>query len=240
MNGLGTIANVLAIIAGGLIGILFRSRIKTSYRESLMHANGICVFLIGVGGAIEEMLKADHSGSLSGGILMMIISFGLGTFSGELINIEGQLEKLGQWLKTRLSGRDDGGFVNAFVTASLVVCIGAMAVVGSIQDGLRADHSILFAKAILDFVIILVMSASMGKGCVFSAIPVALFQGSITISAKMIGPLMTEQALANISLTGSAMIACIGINILWGTKIKVANMLPTLAFAGAMAFIAYG
>ena len=127
--------------------------------------------------------------------------------------------------------------MDAFVTASLTVCIGAMAIVGSIQDGILGDYSILAAKAVLDRIIILVMTCSMGKGCIFSAIPVAVFQGSITALAGLIRPLMTEAALGNLSMIGSILIFCVGVNLVWGKKLKVANMLPAVVFAVAAAFL---
>ena len=127
--------------------------------------------------------------------------------------------------------------MDAFVTASLTVCIGAMAIVGSIQDGILGDYSILAAKAVLDLIIILVMTCSMGKGCIFSAIPVAVFQGSITALAGLIRPLMTEAALGNLSMIGSILIFCVGVNLVWGKKLKVANMLPAVVFAVAAAFL---
>ena len=124
-----------------------------------------------------------------------------------------------------------------FVTASLTVCIGAMAVVGSIKDGIEGDISILTTKAILDLIIVMVMTCSLGKGCIFSAIPVAVFQGTITALARLIKPLMTEAASANLSLIGSVLIFCVGVNLVWGKKIKVANLLPSLVFAVAISFI---
>lgn len=127
--------------------------------------------------------------------------------------------------------------VDGFVTASLTVCIGAMAVVGAIKDGLTGDYSILAAKAVLDFIIIVIMTASLGKGCIFSAIPVAVFQGAITLLAKLIEPIMTETALSYLSMTGSMLIFCVGVNLLWGKKIKVANLLPTIVFAVIWALV---
>ena len=126
--------------------------------------------------------------------------------------------------------------MEGFVTASLTVCIGAMAVVGAIQDGVYGDYSVLAAKAVLDLIIIIIMTASMGKGCIFSAIPVALFQGSITILSTFLEPLMTEAALSNLSLTGSILIFCVGVNLIWEKKLRVANMLPALLVAVAWAF----
>ena len=123
------------------------------------------------------------------------------------------------------------------MTASLTVCIGAMAVVGSIQDGISGDYSVLAAKAVLDLIIILVMTAAMGKGCIFSAIPVFLFQGTITRLSRFIEPVMTSAALSNLSLTGNILIFCVGVNLVWGKKIKVANLLPTIVIAVVWAVI---
>lgn len=164
--------------------------------------------------------------------MMVIGSFTLGSLAGEWLNIEYYLEQFGTWLKARTKS-EDSRFVDAFVTASLTVCIGAMAVVGAIRDGIYGDYSILTAKAVLDLIIIMVMTASMGKGCVFSAIPVALFQGSVTLLARLVEPIMTQSALDNLSLTGSMLIFCVGVNLIWGKKVKVANMLPTLLIAVA-------
>lgn len=127
--------------------------------------------------------------------------------------------------------------MDAFVTASLTVCIGAMAIVGSIQDGIRGNYSILTAKAVLDFILVMVMTCSMGKGCLFSAIPVAVFQGSITALAGLVAPLMTDAALNNLSFIGSILIFCVGVNLIWGKNIRVANLLPAVVFAAAAAFL---
>ena len=127
--------------------------------------------------------------------------------------------------------------MDAFVTASLTVCIGAMAIVGSIQAGIRGNYSILTAKAVLDFILVMVMTCSMGKGCLFSAIPVAVFQGSITALAGLVAPLMTDAALNNLSFIGSILIFCVGINLIWGKNIRVANLLPAVVFAAAAAFL---
>lgn len=123
------------------------------------------------------------------------------------------------------------------MTASLTVCIGAMAIVGAIQDGIWGDYSILATKAVLDLVIIMVMTSSMGKGCVFSAVPVAVLQGTITLLARFVKPLMTEEALSNISLIGSILIFCVGLNLVWGKKVRVANLLPALVVTVVVAFL---
>lgn len=131
----------------------------------------------------------------------------------------------------------DGRFVHGFVTASLTVCIGAMAIVGAIQDGMTGDWSILAAKSVLDLIIVMVMTCAMGKGCMFSAIPVFLFEGAITLLAVLVEPLMTEVALNYISFIGSILIFCVGVNLVWERGIRVANMLPALVFAVGCAFM---
>lgn len=231
MIGLGTIINVACIVCGGLLGLAFGKRLPDRFQHILIQTASICVLFLGIGGCMEKMLQVTADGLVSSGSIMMILCFVLGSVVGEFINLDRRLEQFGVWLKEKSGSGGDASFVDAFVTASLTVCIGAMAVVGAVQDGIYGNYSILAAKAVLDFIIILVMSASMGKGCMFSAIPVGLFQGSITLLAVFVEPFLTDSALANLSLTGSIMIFCIGVNLIWDVKIKVANMLPTLLFA---------
>ena len=169
--------------------------------------------------------------------MLIIGCLAIGAFVGELLNIEAGFERFGQWLKIKTGNAKDKGFVDAFVTASLTVCIGAMAIVGSIQDGIAGDYSILATKAVLDLIIIMVMTCSMGRGCVFSAVPVAMLQGSITALAGLVKPLMTDAALANLSLVGNVLIFCVGINLVWGKKIRVANLLPAVVLAVIAAFL---
>ena len=237
MIGLGTIINCVAIIVGGVFGLLFGKLLKERVQETLQKANGICVLFIGIAGAMEGMLRLSGSTLSSGRSMLIIASLALGALVGELINIEHWVERFGEWLKIKTGNAKDKDFVNGFVTASLTVCIGAMAVVGSIKDGIEGDISILTTKAILDLIIVMVITCSLGKGCIFSAIPVAVFQGTITALARLIKPLMTEAASANLSLIGSVLIFCVGVNLVWGKKIKVANLLPSLVFAVAISFI---
>ena len=236
MIGLGTIINTAAIILGGIAGGLFGKRLTERYQDTLMKACGLCVIFLGIAGALEKMFTVQNGSIVSGGTMMMIASFAIGSLVGEGINIEHHMNRFGEWLKVKSGNSKDKIFVDAFVTASLTVCVGAMAIVGSIQDGILGDYNTLLMKAILDFVIICVMTASMGKGCAFSAIPVALFQGSITILARGIEPIMTEPALNNLSLVGSMLIFCVGVNLVWEKKFKVANMLPAIVVAVIWAF----
>lgn len=236
MIGLGTIYNVVGIVIGGLGGILFGKWIKPRFQQTLLQAVGICVMFLGIIGCLQEVFTVTQDGLESGGTMMMIGSFAIGVLLGELLNLEGKMERFGEYLKRKSKSDGDSSFVNGFVTASLTVCIGAMAVVGAIQDGIYGDSSVLMAKALLDLIIVAVMAASMGKGCVFSAIPVAVFQGVITLLARQLEPLLTEQALSNLSLTGSILIFCVGANLIWEKKFRVANMLPAIIVAIVWSF----
>lgn len=239
MYGLGTIINTAAILAGGLGGALFGRFLSDSCQDTLTKVCGVSTLFIAVSGALEGMLTVENGAVTSGGSMLIIGCLAIGAIIGELLKIEDAFERFGQWLKVKTGNARDKGFVNAFVTASLTVCIGAMAIVGSIQDGITGDYSILATKAVLDLIIIMVMSCSLGKGAVFSAIPVAVFQGSITALAGLVRPLMTEGALANLSLVGNILIFCVGVNLVWGKKIKVANLLPAIVVAVIAAFLPF-
>ncbi len=234
---MGTIINVAAIIVGGIIGLLCGSRLEEKYQNTAVTCCGLCTLFIGITGALSGMFSVADGKLETAGTMMTIICFVLGGFVGEFFDIDGNLERFGNWLKKKTGSEGDGGFVNAFVTVSLTVSIGAMAIVGSIQDGIYGDYSTLAAKSVLDFVILIVFAASMGKGAIFSAIPVGLLQGGVTLLSRFIEPIMTPAALSNISITGSILIFGVGINLLWPKKIKVANLLPTLIFAVIWAFL---
>jgi uncharacterized membrane protein YqgA involved in biofilm formation len=238
MYGLGTIINTVAIVLGGVLGLLFGKLIKARHQDSLGKACGIAVLFIGIAGALEGIMSLADDGSLvSGRSLLIVVCLTLGALVGELINIEGWFERFGEFLKRKTGSSGDNNFVNGFLSASFTVCIGAMAIVGAIEDGVSGDFSILLTKSILDFIIIMVMTGSLGKGCIFSAIPVAILQGGVTLLARFIAPLLTAAALGNLSMIGSILIFCVGLNLVWGRKIRVANLLPAIIFAVAAAFL---
>ena len=237
MIGLGTLINILGIVAGGVCGLIFGKMLKKEHQDSLGVAAGVSVLFLGIAGAMEGMLTMADGKVTSGNSMVLIISIMLGTLVGELLGIENWFTRLGEWLKMKTGNAKDGGFVDGFVTASLTVCIGAMAIMGAIEDGIMGDYSLLTAKAVLDFIIIMVMAASLGKGAVFSAVPVGLWQGAVTILARLIKPLMTELSLLYLSCVDSGVIFCVGINLVWGKKVNVANMLPAIIFAVIAAFI---
>jgi len=240
MYGLGTLINTAAIIVGGLLGLLFGKLISERFQDTLRKACGICVLFIGIAGALEGMITVNEDGSLSAGKSLLIIAcIALGSFIGELINIEGGFEKFGEWLKKKTGSSKDNHFIDGFVSASFTVCIGAMAIVGAMKDAIYGDISILVTKSILDFIIVMIMAGSLGKGCIFSAIPVAILQGSVTALSVVIVPIMTEAALLNLSTVGSILIFCVGLNLVWDKKVKVANMLPSIIFAVAAAFLPF-
>lgn len=231
MIGMGTVVNVLAIIVGGLIGLLFKGGLKAHYQEAVIKALGLCTLFIGASGALPGMLVVED-GLLTGvsmkETLGMILSLALGTLIGEWLDFDGKMERLGAWLKEKATRGDDNQFIQGFVTASLTVCIGAMAIVGAIQDGLSGDPSTLFTKAILDFLIVMIFASTYGKGAIFSALPVGVLQGAVTLCAGLLAPVFSAAVIANLSFLGSILIFCVGVNLAFGNKFRVANMLPAL------------
>ena len=231
MIGLGTIINTASIIVAGIVGHFAGNLFKEEQQESVGRVCGISVLFIAIAGAMEGMLKPDGGALTATNTMLVVICVVLGTFIGELMRIESWFISFGEWLKKKTGNEGDRNFVNAFVTASLTVSIGAMAIVGSIEDGISQDYTTLALKSVLDFVIIVVMTSSLGKGCAFSAIPVFVFEGCMTLFAHLISPIMTAAAVANLSMIGSILIFCVGVNLVWDTKLRVANMLPAVILA---------
>lgn len=239
MIGTGTIINVLAIVIGGGIGLLGGKWLNERTQETLIRSMAVCVLFVAIGGVMTEMLVLEDGGLTTQGTLMLVISMALGGLVGELLNLDDRLEGFGRWLREKSGNSRDTRFLDGFITATMTVSIGAMAIVGAVQDGIYGDYTVLAAKSLMDFVIILVMASSMGKGCLFSAIPVGILQGSVTVLARLVQPLLTETALSNLSLVGSALIFCVGLNLIWKKTIRVANLLPALLFAIGYAFLPF-
>lgn len=245
MIGLGTIVNAAAIVVGGLGGLVSRRFLKERYQETIMKAMGFAIIMMALSSTLSQMFVvniAEKAGQLRGsldvqGTMMMIISLAAGALLGEIINLNHWFERFGTWLRDKTGNQKDGQFIDAFVSASLTVCVGAMAVIGAIQDGINGSHDTLYAKAILDLIIIMLMTASLGKGCIFSAIPVLIFQGIITILARQAVPIMTEKAVSNLALVGNVLILCVGVNLIWPKTIRVANVLPALIIAVLFALL---
>lgn len=240
MPGLGTIVNAAAVILGALAGMLFGRLINENIRDSLMKVLGLCVMFLGAAGAFSGMLTINGGSLESSGTMLMIVSLVVGTLAGELLKIENGLDRFGDWLRKKVKADGDRGFTTAFVNTSLVICVGAMAVVGSIEDGISGDHTTLFAKALLDFLIVIIMSSTMGLGCLFAFIPITILQGSITALARLCEPLLSMgTVIGDMSLVGSVMIFCVGVNLAFGKKFKVGNMLPSLIVAIVYSLISY-
>jgi len=213
---LGTFVNCLAIIAGSMVGLLFKNGIPDRYNQTVMQAVGLAVLLVGLKTAI-----------VSDDLLVIIISLALGALVGEGVGIEDRLERLGKFLETTFS-KGSGGFAQGFVTASLIYCVGSMAIVGSLESGLSGNHATLFAKSCLDGIVSIILSSSLGLGVMFSAVPVLLYQGAITLMASVLKPLLVPAVIAQMSGVGGLLILGIGMNMLREKKIKVGNMLPAI------------
>ncbi len=237
MTGSGTLINMAAIVGGGLIGLAGKRILNERIQETMMKANGLCVMFIGIAGALQKMFLIEDGNLNTQGTMVLIAAFALGSLLGELCNLELYIEKFGIWLREKSGNSEDAGFLNGFLTASFTVCIGAMAIVGSLQDGMMGDPSVLITKAILDFLIIMVMASALGKGCLFSAIPVGILQGTVTLLAKAIAPFMNDAALNYLSMTGSILIFCVGVNLIWKNTFKVCNMLPVVLVAAVFGMV---
>lgn len=228
MIGLGTIINTIAVIIGSSIGLLLKNGINQKMQDILMQTCGVAVILIGITGTLQGMFIVENGKIATKGSMLLIFSLVLGGFIGQLLDIEKWLDVFGQKIKSLAKAKEDNHFIEGFVNTSLIICVGAMAIVGSIQDGLNSDHSMLLAKSILDFVIVVVFASTYGHGVMFSAIPIFAYQGSITCITVLIGPFLGDSLIANLSFVGSALIFCVGVNIAFGKKFNVGNMLPAL------------
>ncbi len=228
MFGIGTLINTAAVILGSLIGIFAKKGLKQRFQDILMSSCGVAVIFIGAAGAFSGMFKVEGSKISAGGSMLLIGSLVTGGLVGELINIEEKMDFLGEKLKKLFHAQNDNRFVEGFVNTSLVICVGAMAIVGSIQDGLTGDFSMLVVKAVLDFVIVIVFAATYGIGTMCSAIPIFIYQGLITFIAHLAGNFVSDSLVQNLSFVGSSLIFCVGINLTFGKKIKVGNLLPAL------------
>ena len=211
----GTIINVLAILGAGFVGLLLGKGIPKNISQTIEDGLGILVLIIG----IQYALKADS-------LAIVGISLALGAIIGEVRAWETRLDKVGNLLQSRFSQGEDNQFVKGFVSASLLFCVGAMAVIGALEDGLTGNYQILLIKSILDGIFALIFAASMGIGVLFSAIPVLIYQGSISLASTLRKPILTDPMLNNITALGGVLIAALGLNIIGITKIKVANLLP--------------
>lgn len=228
MFGLGTVVNTAAIIVGGLLGLLLKNGVAKRFEAILMQALGLATIFIGAGGVLKYMLVVENGSMSTRGSMLLIFSLVIGCILGQLLDIEAKMEILGIKLKAAVRIRNDNRFVEGFVTASLIVCVGAMAIVGAMQDGLSGDSSMLIAKSMLDFALIAILASAYGVGPIFSAIPIFVYQGAITVIAALFGEVISPALIEQLSFVGSALIFCVGVNLVREKTFRVANMLPAL------------
>jgi len=213
---LGTIVNSLAVVVGGLIGIIFKNFIPQNITDALLKASGLAVVTVG----IKLSLVGEN-------LILLIISLVVGTAIGEVINIEGKLDNLGKFAESKLKNKENNVSLG-FISYSLVTCVGSMAIVGSIQSGLTGNHEVLFSKALIDGLVAIPMAVSMGVGVVFSSISVFLYQGIITLLAQAVQALLSDVVVNEMTAIGGALIMAMGLNFLKIKRIKVGNMLPSM------------
>ena len=228
MIGLGTIINTIAVIVAGAIGLILKSGVKPNMQRILMQANGLAVIFIGISGVMEHMLVIEDGEISTQGTMLLIFSLVIGSLLGEWIDIEAKMDSMGEKLKALVKMQNDSRFVDGFVTTSLIICVGAMAIVGSMQDGLTGDSSMLIAKSMLDFVIVIIFTATYGIGSAFSALVVLIYQGGITLIAALCGSIISDALIADLSFVGCALIFCVGFNLIREKTFRVGNMLPAL------------
>ena len=228
MIGLGTIINTVAVLVGGLLGLLLKNGVAKKFESILMQALGLATIFVGAGGVLKYMLVVEAEGLNTRGTMLLIFSLVIGCLIGQLLDIESKMETLGIKLKQAVRIKNDNHFVEGFVTTSLIICVGAMAIVGAMQDGLSGDSSMLVAKSLLDFALVAIMASAYGVGAVFSALPIFVYQGAITLIAALFGAIISDGLIEQLSFVGSALIFCVGVNIVREKTFQVANMLPAL------------
>lgn len=229
MAGTGTFINAILVIIGSLIGLLLKKAIPERLKTSMVQALALATFTIGLTGVITAACTASKEGGLTSNYtIMMVLSLAIGTFIGELLNIDARLDKLGQFFQEKFSHGGGTSFAEGFVTASLVFCVGSMAILGALNDGIFHDPSILITKSLLDFIMSVVFASTLGVGVIFSAVTVIVYQGLITLCAAFISPFLTTQVISQMSLVGSILIMGIGLNFLYKPALRLANMLPAM------------
>lgn len=218
---LATIVNALVVVFGGVLGTALGNRLKPEHTKTLIAGLGICTMVIGIVGAIATE-----------NILLVIVCIALGTILGEALKLESALDKAGDWLKAKVAKNSGSRFTEGFVTASLLFCVGSMAVMGSFDAGVRGNYDTIFAKSALDCVMAVVFGATMGVGVAFSALTVLAYQGALTLLAGVVEPLLTPEIITEMTAVGGVMLLATGLNILELPKdrIRVGNMLPALVF----------
>lgn len=226
IKGLGTLINIATVLIGGSAGLIVGTRLRKSLNQAVLSVMGLVTMVVGIQMALETK-----------NILIVIFSLVIGTVIGELVNIEALVNRVGQKLERKFSKTKDGRFAQAFVATSLLFCVGPMTILGSIQDGLTGDYSLLATKSMLDGFAAMMFAAAMGVGVLFSALTVLMIQGGLTLFAGSLSGLMTQAVITEITGIGGVMVISIGLGIVGIKKLNTANMLPALAVAPIIVLI---
>ena len=221
----GTLVNVVVVVVGSLAGLLLKKGLPERVSGALSTAVGLCVLYIGVDGCLDGE-----------NMLVTVLSMAIGAVIGELLDLDGKLNRLGQAIQNRLQKGNKGSstIAQSFVSASLLFCVGAMAIVGSLQSGISGDHSTLYVKSILDGISSIVFATTLGGGVILSIIPLFIYQGGIALLAQFVAPYLSDAVIAEMTCVGSLLIVALSLNLLKITKIKVANLLPAVLFPIAL------
>ncbi len=224
---IGVFVNFATVLLGSTIGLIFKKGISKRFTDSVMIGIGLCTVCIGVSG----MLKGEN-------ILVAIISMVLGAIFGTWIDFDKRINRVGDFIQSKFKRKDEKvSIAEGFVTASLLFCIGAMTIVGSLESGLKGDNSMIFTKSLLDFFSSTMLAASLGIGVVFSCVFVLIFQGGLVLLSGLLAPILNDAAIAELTCVGSLMILALGLNLIGITKIKVANFFPALVFAPIFCYV---
>lgn len=225
-NMIGTIVNTIAIAIGSMIGIFVGKKLKEDIVDSCLKAVGIAVLIVGLNGVLSIMLTANTEGIIeANGGMSLLISLVVGTVIGEILKLDEKLTNLSDFFEKKLH---IDGFSKGFVNASILFCSGAMAIIGSFNDGLYGDSSLLIIKSVMDGASAIFLASGLGIGVAFSAIAILLYQGTLTIFAGFLAPIISDQLMNDFSMVGFAIVMCIGLNMMGATKFKTSNMVPAL------------
>lgn len=238
MIGTGALINAGAVIVGSTIGVMLKNGLSDRFNQTVMQGLGLCTMFIGIGGALSGMLTVTDGSIGTQHTMLLILCLALGALIGEALNIEQKLTDFGTFCQKKFAGSGDSSFVEGFVTTSLVICVGAMAIVGSLEDGLNGDPSTLVAKAVIDGIACIIFAASLGKGVFLSALPLLVYEGGITVLARFIRPWLTDALIGQMSCIGSVLIFAVGYNMLVEKKLRVGNLLPAIFLPVLFFFLA--
>ena len=235
MIGLGTIVNCLGVIAGTTVGLFVKGGLPERLTKTVMQAIGIFTMVMGIGGIVAEFITVKNGKPETQHIMLLLLCMIPGTILGSALDIDRQIDRVAEWCRVRMTGNagkkedaENASFSEGFITATFIFCVGAMAIIGSIQDGLNGDHSLLFTKTVLDMITAMILAATFGKAIYVAALPLGIYQGLITVLARFIKPWMTDVLIGEISGVGYVLILALGISLISDKKIGLGNMMPSM------------